>query len=266
MSVKILKTCQTLEILKDKMDHNNKVFFIRFGDNDVYNMVGKDGFGRKLDGNVALGRNKTKYSKKLQNDLRKSFYIKDENYLRGLSGKWVKEEGMVHRVFGSRKLRKLLDYVEKIADDNVYLNPIVFHYLFVFEPGVLKEFFDNYLDGKILFVGSADGNKLFVNADQVETLDKNAYEQKDKILKKVKNKIESNKYDVVVLACGQLGRAIAHYLWEMPEQFHCIDIGSMVDAVDNKVTRRWIKKMDLKENIKLFTNGYNIANYNSQKN
>ena len=253
MSVNILDTQSTLEKIKERMNISRKVFFIRFGDNDVCHMKGKDPYGRIMNGEEGIGRNRTKFSRQLQADLSRSFNIYHRDYLIGLTGQWPKEKGMRPGVFGSKRYQTVLDYVSEIANQQTYLNPIVFHYLFVFEPKILKEFFDNYLTGKVLFVGSADGSKLFGDVDQVETQAKNAYEQKGKIWREVKKKIQNNKYDVVILACGQLGRAMAHHLWEMVESFHCIDIGSMVDVFDGKVTRRWIKKTNAHENIKYFT-------------
>ena len=252
MNIKILDTQSTLDKIKERMDISRKVFFIRFGDNDVCHIKGKDSRGRVMNGDKGIGRNNTKFTRELQSDLSRSFNICHRDYLIGLTGQWPKEEGMRPGVFGSDRYPPVLEYVSEIANQREYLNPIVFHYLFVFKPAVLKEFFDNYLRGKVLFVGSADGSKLFKGADQVYTYAKGSYEHKGKTLREVRKKIREDEYDVVILACGQLGRAIASDLWEMVESFHCIDIGSMVDAVDGKVTRRWIKKTNIHENIKYF--------------
>jgi hypothetical protein len=95
-------------------------------------------------------------------------------------------------------------------------------------------------------------NRLFGGIEHIETPTKNASAYKWEILKKTKRAIKNENIEVVVLACGQLGRVMAGDLWRMRERFHCIDIGSMVDAFDGKGTRRWLRRTDAHENTKYF--------------
>jgi hypothetical protein len=252
--IDILNTTDTLIAIENSLQNNDKTFFIRFGDNDLYNMIGYDANGNKL-GKKELGGNKTVWTEELQRDLLKSFSIVNNGYLKGMSGSWEIERGMVPGVFGSPRHKNVDVYTKRITDEKIFLNPIVFHYLFAFKPGLLKYFIDKYIyDKRVLFIGSAVNVEGVFGGfkSKVLTPEKNSYSAKDRVLDEVMDKIKG--IDVVILACGQLGRAIAHYLWRMDLSFNCFDVGSFVDVFDNKKTRRWLKKCNLEENVKILKN------------
>jgi len=95
-----------------------------------------------------------------------------------------------------------------------------------------------------MFIGSVpeiEIQKLFGEIDYyVETPRKNAYTYIDlwwpEILKNVDN------VELVLPAAGMATRVIAKRLWDLNKDVHCIDLGSIVDAVSSfPSSRKWIK-------------------------
>jgi len=239
--MKIIKTTASLAILKEKINTENKVFYIRFGDNDIFQMTGIGRKGRSIQGK-SIGSNRTLYSSRLANDIKASFIIKDDNFMKAVTLDWDLEEGMTGRLFGRKKPQVLYKYVRKLTDEEIFYHPVVFHYLFIFHRSLFEDFLDNYINTrKVLFVGRMTyPGRMFKNYKQIKTKDENCYyDDRDRVLKQ----IQHSQFDIIILACGQLGRAIAHELWNMDRNFHCIDLGSIVDYYDGRVTRGWIRKI-----------------------
>ncbi len=247
--MKIKDTESSLNDLKDRMDRFNKVFYVRFGDNDICNIMGTDYRGRDLKRGIELGGNKTVYSDEQSQDLKASFSIEHPNYLRGLVGEYLIEEGMKPRVFKYSKkgLNFIDESVKKLTDSREFFNPITFHYYFYKKPEEFLSFVEQYINPhKILFVGSCKNpDRLFSVNEQIHTAEKNAYSQKKEVLKQFKQKVW--KHSLVIMAAGQLTRAIAYEAWRLPYNFHYIDIGSLVDVLDGKRSRGWIKQTKVLE-------------------
>ena len=53
--------------------------------------------------------------------------------------------------------------------------------------------------------------------------------------------------DLVLPAVGMAGRVVQKRLWKLDKQVHSIELGSMVDTVDNLKTRSWM--VDKKDTI-----------------
>lgn len=250
--MEIKDTKSSLDALKHRMDRFKKVFYVRFGDNDIANIMGFDYRGRDLRRGQALGGNKTIYSDKQSQNLKRSFCIEHPNYMRGLVGEYPIEEGMKQRVFkySTKSLGFIDKSVKKLTDNREFYNPITFHYYFYKKPEEFLSFVEQYINPhKILFVGSCQNpDRLFNVNEQIHTVEKNAYSQKEEVMKQFKNQVW--KHSLVIMAAGQLTRAIAHEAWMLPYNFHYIDIGSLVDVLDGKGSRGWIKCTDVMEDWK----------------
>lgn len=242
-NVKIKKCKDTLDELVKRTSKSDKVFFVRFGDNCLYNMIGIDGKGRKL-GDIELGHNKTKWTLSLQEDMFRSFVIDDPNYMVAMTGSWGKEKYMVTGVFGSKRPPLVDLYTKLITSKREFYNPICFHYYFTFFPNELHDYLKKIVKGKnILYIGSVKNvTNIFKSCVVLHTAPKNSYESKDDVLSSVWDLLYD--VDVVISATGQLTRAMAHHLWNHPAKFHYIDIGSFVDAFDMNMSRGYLSKMD----------------------
>ena len=146
---------QSLSILKQKLDSSKRVFFTRFGDNDLMMMSNQNAHGNPL-GNRPYGGNQTVWSENLQKDLIKAFQIKSDNYLKGLSVTWDNEPGMRQGCFAPFGYnRRLESMASKYTDERTFLLPVLFHYLFCFKPDVFNQFVKDYIKGrKVMYIGS----------------------------------------------------------------------------------------------------------------
>ena len=238
MTYKIYDTEKSLKALKRAMKSSARVFYTRFGDNDVLMMNEFQG---------TLGNNLTQWSQALQDELRASLNIKDPNYLKGISLDYEKEKGMAEGLFAPfgnkdeliEKLGQVLTTQEK-----TFYNPVLFHYLACFKPQKLKNFITEFIrPKKKLFIGNCDQANMelmFGPIDHyVEVPRKNAYAKIDKWWPKVLKVIDS--VDVVLPCAGQATRAVQGRLWNLGAEVHSIDLGSVVDAMDGQTTRTWLQ-------------------------
>lgn len=236
---------QSIEMLMAAMSHKDRVFFTRFGDNDIMQLTGTDMFGTPLNSRP-LGGNKTIFSTELQKELQQSISIQDADYFIALSLKWNHEKGMEPGLFQSFGYNKALERkVKRFIAPTRVLIPVLFHYLIVFQPELFDFFINQYIrDRKILFIGSND--KKVVEkvvgklGSYVKTPEYNAYDQIDKWYPKVEKAIK-NGCDVVIPTCGQASRVVGGRLWNSGAKVHSVDMGSLFDAVEGKQSRTWIK-------------------------
>lgn len=241
--MKILNTTQSLNRLIDRLNNSDRVFFTRYGDNDIMMMSGTDLYGKPL-GKKAYGGNRTIWSPQLQKEIMDSFVIKDKNYLKGVSASWAKEPGMEHGCFAGFPYRKNLEQkVTQITDEQEFLIPILFHYLICFKPSIFDAFVDKYIRSKdVMFIGSSPLEhvekiigkvKYYVKTPQIT-----AYHSIDKWWPNVEKDID--KVNMVIPTCGQCSRVVQNRLWG--RDVSSIDMGSLFDALSPKPTRTWIKK------------------------
>ena len=237
--MKILTCVDSIHNLTEKMRYNDKVFYMRFGDNDIMQMVGKDLQGGRI--RKPLGNNLSVWSPEMQEDITNSFQIKHPNYMKSVTVEWPKEPGMNGNVFGKKKHPILSHYVSTLTTEKVFYQPVVFHYLASFRPDLLKVWLKEVKGMKKTFIGRANNpEKLFGDfAYKIKTPEKNSYYSIDELLPKIK-KAASNS-DIVIGCAGQLTRALGHHLWSMDEDFHFIDFGSLIELCDGRKTRQWLK-------------------------
>jgi hypothetical protein len=78
----------------------------------------------------------------------------------------------------------------------------------------------------------------------VETPSKDAYYYIDEWWPKVLDYVDE--VDLVLPAVGMAGRVVQKRLWELGKDIHSIELGSMVDTVDDLKTRSWmVDKKDI---------------------
>jgi len=246
--MKILKTKESLQIISDTIDKGKGCFFTRFGDNDVMMMSGTDTNGNPL-AEKKYGGNKTKWSPSLQKELRESFSINDDIFLKGLSGAYETEEGMYDGVFKSFGYSEaLLSKARCFTEQKEFLNPVMFQYLVTFHPNVIKEFVNKHIKGKnILFISGTPvewGEYILGEIKYyVKSPSKTAYDKIDEWYRGVEEIISERNVDVVIPNCGQCSRVIQKRLYKGGYRGISIDMGSVFDCWGNfPITRTWIRK------------------------
>jgi len=244
--IKILNTTDSLKVVKDNFDNHDRVFFTRFGDCDIIMLSGTDLKGDVLTQAKAWGGNRTIWSKDIQRELKESFTIDHPQYMQGLSCSWETEEGMKNGLFANFKYKerleqKALQYNKK----DVYLSPVLFHYLMCFKNKVFNDFVDQYISGKkILYIGSTPVNhaEKIVGpiAHSVVTPPTNAYYNINEWWTEVEKILKNEDIDVVIPSAGQSSRVISKRIFKMGTKVHSLDLGSIFD-IFKKPTRTWLK-------------------------
>jgi len=241
MNFRVLSVRATLDALFDMLESEHKVYFARYGDGDFYVMTGSDEMMHKA-------------SPALTQELRASFEVKDKRFMKAASLGYPKEDGMAPGMFIEGSLEggvKLDDFrnrakmiLGKDQDTLDFYNPIVFHYLSVFEPTLLTEFLNRHIrPKKKMFIGSNNVNnmeKLYGHIDYyIETPARDAYDRLDEWWPNVAK--HAHDCEVILPSAGMASRAIMDRLWQMNVEAHVLDIGSLNDAIDGKQTRTWIR-------------------------
>lgn len=227
--------------------------FTRFGDNDIFQMTGKDVNHNPLRTDKGMGGNQTKFSNALQNEMIEAFQIPDKEetiaYMRGVSGKYRTEYGMKDGVFKSFKNNPDLERrIKTFTRKKEFFNPIAFHYCCVFQNKVFENFLNAHVRGKnILYIGNVSqihAAKVLGKIDyHVATPQHDAYTYIDTWFPQVEWLLDNQPIDVVIPSCGQASRIVTKRLWKQNRQVHSIDMGSLFDAVADRPSRTWIKEV-----------------------
>jgi hypothetical protein len=244
--MKPIVTKSTVESYNDLislMSASKRVFYSRFGDGQLYGMQDRDAANHLADDN-------------LKAELLEAFLIRDPNYMIALAINIPHEKGMTDGVLESHKSNPELEnfVIENELNKGIdaYHNPILFHYQALFDADRLIRFLDEYIRPKRkMYIGCVPkqtAEKLFGPIDYyVETPAKNSFAEIDRWWPEVLKNV--NDVEVVIPATGSATSVINLRLWNMGVNVHCIDIGSIVDAIDPGVhTRKWIRLMGYKVN------------------
>ena len=234
--MKILSTKESMNALKDRLASQDKVFYTRFGDGEVFIMDG-------------IHTNRHRADPSMSKEMIESFLIDDPNYMIALSGAYPVEPGMKKGLFAPFGHKdKMLKIVNKhmSTERAVFYNPICFHYELVFHPSRYKEFLDAYIvPYKKLFIGNAPkdaAEKCFGKIEKYfPTIPVNAYYTAHDWWPDVEQSIQQDDIEMVILCVGAAANTFQARLWKMKERFHSLDIGSAVDPFSGDNTRRWVQ-------------------------
>jgi hypothetical protein len=229
-------TGETYQTLCTLLDTSKKVYYSRFGDGDLF---------------IMMGRNQANhdYSEELAAELHDSLIIEDRQFLKGLPVNYPIEKGMTKGLFEwfyfNDELAEFI--IQKIS---ISL-PVVFesswfpNYYSVFNPSEMSAFLDRFVRPKRkMFIGSVpveDIQKLYGKIDYyIEVPRRNAYSTIEKWWPEILGNIDS--VEVVLPAAGMATRVITKRLWQLNKDVHCLDFGSVIDAVSSFApSRKWIK-------------------------
>ena len=229
-------TTETYQTLCRLLETEKKVYYSRFGDGDIFILSGRSQANHE-------------YSEKLAGEIRQSLSIEHPQFLRGLQINYPHEKGMTKGLFERYYYNdEMRDFV---IENFSFSWPVVFesgwfpNYYSIFKPTKLNKFLDQYIrPKKKMFIGSVpvdDIRKLFGNIEYyVQVPRRNAYSTIDKWWPEILINIDS--VEVVLPAAGMATRVIAKRLWDLNKEVHCLDFGSVIDAVSAFApSRKWMK-------------------------
>lgn len=212
-----------------------RAFYSRFGDGDVYIMMGKDQANHKA-------------SPALTQEMIESFNIVHPLYLKGLAVNHPIEPGMVRGLFAvfrdNADMQNFLEDTFGALGQKSFENPVFLHYLAVFQPQAVNAFMDEVIRPKRkMFIGSVPKEKveqlIGPVAHYIQTPAKNSYAEINRWWPEVIKHL--NDVELVIPAAGMATRVINKRLWESGVTVQSFDIGSLVDIADDRLTRKWIR-------------------------
>lgn len=244
LSIRAKGTGESLKTLTDRLDKSDMVYYTRFGDGEIAMFNGSGLDTRNI--------NEMEATQEFRDELTESFLIDSEDYLRAVSVNYPRDDGMVDGLFApfpynEELLRAVnnVDTTELEGDVRIYENPVLFHYLAVFKSAVYTEFLDKYVRPKTkMFVGSQPKEQMERMFGEIKchviTPKQNSYSDIEDIWESIKINVKACKIDMVILATGQTSNIIQKRMWNAGMRVHCIDVGSVVDAIVEENSRDWI--------------------------
>jgi hypothetical protein len=235
IKIKSKRAKETFDYLNVLLKKHKKLYFIRFGDGEILSMQGKD------DNNYTS-------SNALTHELIESFIIEDPQYLIACAINPPKEKNISKGVFN------IVDHNQEMADflidhklvtkTKCYENAICFHYAGVFHTKQALHFFDEHIrPKKKMFIGGTSkpiAEKLYGIIDYYVPVPlKNAYSSIDEWWPQIIKNVDD--VELVITSAGAASNVVCKRLWKLDKEIHLLDIGSMIDAVDGYMSRKWIK-------------------------
>ncbi len=238
-NVKIASCAETLDQIKNTITNQNKGAYMRFGDGDIYLMVGKEDVLHKPQ-------------KKMSQEMKETFKLKTGVLHVGLpihSDLFGFEEGMgvgIHKVEDKDAL-KYLSVSYKYIDLGKLITSFALHYLAVEDPKKCIDFLIFLKKTRPIFVGNKNIDKALLQdlfgGDVIGTPERDSYNEIDRIEKELCDLLDENKNDfkVVVVAMGCPGRILQKRILKKGYNVYLFDFGSLLDAFSGTSTRAWIR-------------------------
>tara|TARA_R100000008_G_scaffold17073_1_gene8460 strand:+ start:891 stop:1682 length:792 start_codon:yes stop_codon:yes gene_type:complete len=236
-----------------KFEEGKNFTYARFGDGDLFMMFDKHQEDSQKDGTVGKW-NRFVVTPKLQEELKDSFNIIDDNYMVAtVMNQSNNEIDMV----GCND--RLVNHYNESVSNGELVHRDWFHHHFVFIHS-----FANYFNGpwghhdlgfsemiekfikpkRVMYVSGyiSDGfKKLFGDVKHfVETPKQNSYENIDDWYPELLEK--SFDTDVVLLATGFSSRVVTKRLWNDNKNLQVLDLGSIVDGLRSSYNRLWLQR------------------------
>ena len=237
MPIVTKSTFDTFRLLEERLQGSQRTFYTRFGDGDLYLLMGKS------------YRNHS-YNEEIRAEMESSILVDDPAYLKAMCVNYELDPRMEAGLFtlypDNDEMADFLTEKYSPGRDWVFEHHFTFPYFAVFHPVEFNRFFDLHVrPERKLFVGGVEksvAEKLFGEIHEyVRTPIRNAYSQIDEWWPEVLQKAE--KVDLVIPTAGAASKIINKRLWEAGYPGHSIDVGALIDWVDGRRSRKWIKLM-----------------------
>ena len=228
-------TIATFELLSQRMEQGRKTFYTRYGDGDLYLLMGRS------------YRNHA-FNDKIRTEMEASILIEDPAYVKAMCVNYDLDPGMENGLFTWYPDNdEMADFLsDSYAPDRQweFEHHFTFPYYALFKQAEFIHFFDSYIrPRKKLFVGGVErdvAERLFGPIEEyVQTPMKNAYSEIDEWWPLVMDK--AAKVDLVIPTAGAASKIINKRLWAEKYDGDSFDIGALIDWVDGRRSRKWIK-------------------------
>jgi hypothetical protein len=247
-NIRIKTAIDTINDIKTAIVNKEKGAYMRFGDGDIYLMLGLDELLNKAN-------------KKLAKEMKEAINGKIGTIHVGLpihSNLFGFEVGMkdnMHLVSDIDAI-KYVGATYKNIDLKCIYTPVALHYLAAFNQTVCVDFLRFLKSVTPIFVGNCNVKhalvkKLFGDV-HIKTPSSNSYVEIDRIEKELELLLKENrsKFQVVVVAMGCPGRILQKRILKKGYNVYLFDFGSLLDAFNDENTRLWIDLAGGSANLK----------------
>lgn len=235
MPVHTRSALESFDRLKSALASGDRIFYTRYGDGDVYLLRGEGIYNHQYDPD-------------LTRELTDSILIEDAGFMKAMCVNYEPDPGMEAGLFtwypDNDEMAGFLS--ERFSPDAIWKfeHHFTLPYYAIFRPADFIELFDTYIrPAKKLFVGGVSqsvAEQLFGPIDEyVQTPLRNAYGRIDEWYPEVLRKLD--RVDLVLPTAGAAGKILNKRLWELGYDRNSLDIGALIDWVDGRRTRKWIK-------------------------
>ena len=242
--IQTISCSDSFSVMKDKFEKGENFSYVRFGDGDLFIMFDKYKNDCQVDGTVGKW-NRFEVTKKLQDELKESFNINDENYM------VASVMNQVNNELDMSQNDRLVGYYIDEVDNNILIPRQQFYHHFMFIHSFVHNFpqfkslVDSYIKPKnTMYVSgfrSKEIDNLFgVPKYFVETPKQNSYENIDEWYENILYFIDDT--DIVLLGTGFSSRVIAKRLWNDCRDVVVLDLGSIIDGLRKNYNRLWLQK------------------------
>ncbi|SEP54850.1 GT-D fold domain-containing glycosyltransferase [Flavobacterium urocaniciphilum] len=250
--VKLVKAKNTLEEIKQTIEQKRKGAYLRFGDGDVYLLLGLNDLLQKSD-------------KKLSSEMKETFNLNIGVLHKALainSNFFGFEPGMVenmHLVSDNDALKYYWATKKYFKDKNVY-SPVALHYTAAFDEDFCVDFLKFLKKSNPIFVGNEFIKPDLVNtlfgSTHIKTPSRDAYSNIDVIEKDLIEALNHDKenFRVVVVAMGCSGRILQKRILKKGYNVYLFDFGSLLDAFNGENSRLWIDIVGSDKLIQMLNN------------
>jgi hypothetical protein len=251
-NVRIKSSVETLRDIQNTISNKESGAYMRFGDGDIFLMLGKDDILHQSD-------------KKMAKEMRQAISFRADNIHKAFplhSNLFGYEQGMtqnMHLVSDTEALRFLSVTNSFIDLKNIY-TPVALHYLATFNQESCVLFLRFLRNTNPIFVGNKNLapellRKLF-SETHIKTPITNSYLEIDRIEKELIQELDKkkNEFQVIVVAMGCPGRILQKRILKKGYRVYLFDFGSLLDALNNDNTRLWIDLAGGTENLKNILN------------
>ena len=180
--------------------------------------------------------------------MEESFLLDAPGYLRASCVDYEHELGMKHGLFtmypDNDEMSKFLKEEYPQLDSTAFDNHNTLPYICLFQTKRFVQFLNDHVRAKRkLFVGGVDAQiaeKVYGPIQEhVRTPRRNAYAEIDRWWPEVWSKAQD--VDLIIPTAGAASKIINKRLWREGYQGSSLDIGAIIDWIDGRRSRKWIK-------------------------
>ena len=237
-NVYIMSSVETINKIKNTIRKKQKGAYMRFGDGDVYLMLGLNDMLHK--GNKKMAKEMKEAIKLNIGILHKGLAIHSK-----LFGYEAGMENGIHLISDKDAL-KYLAVSHKYLNIKTLVTPVALHQLARFHENECISFLRFLKSTNPIFVGNGNVKskiikKLFGDV-HIKTPLSDSYNEIDRIEKELIQNLENNRneFRVVVVAMGCPGRILQKRILKKGYQVYLFDFGSLLDAFNGEDSRHWI--------------------------